>query len=227
MKIKVIEKNIAIELRREGATYSEILKKIKVSKSTLLIWLKEVGLAKDQKQRITQKRINGRLRALDIIRKNKIKRVADIKMVARSEVPELIKDAFWLTGVILYLGEGSKEHRHAVQVEMTNMDINVHKIFVKWAKRYLLVTDEQFQFEVFIHENANIEAAKVHWSKELGFQSEILKVYLKRHNPKTKRTNVGLNYYGVLKISLLQSIPLNRKIAGWIEGVVVYLSTSN
>lgn len=52
-KSKLKEK--AVALRKEGKVYSEILKEVPVAKSTLSLWLRDVGLAKAQKQRITQK----------------------------------------------------------------------------------------------------------------------------------------------------------------------------
>ena len=52
----------AIELRKAGLTYSEILSKIPVAKSTLSDWLYSVGLSKKQKQRITEKRLAASLK---------------------------------------------------------------------------------------------------------------------------------------------------------------------
>ncbi len=58
-------KEKAIELRRKGFSYSEILKEILVAKSTLSIWLKEVGLSISQKQKITAKRIESKRSLVD------------------------------------------------------------------------------------------------------------------------------------------------------------------
>lgn len=218
LKIKVIS------LRKKGLTYSEILAQIPVSKSTVSLWLRDVGLAKQQRQLITKKRIAGRLRALESIRRNKIKRIKDIKDLAKEEVPLLIQDPFWLAGVILYWGEGSKEHATACPVIFTNMDLQMHKIFLKWARKYLLINDEDLLFELFIHEKADIDMAKKYWMRELGFEENKLRTYLKKHNPKTKRKHIGENYYGVLSVHVYKSIPLNRKIAGWVDGIVVYLN---
>ncbi len=217
-------KQNAIKLRKEGLSYSEILSEIKVAKSTLSLWLRSVGLATKQKQLITEKRIAGRLRAIDSIKRNKIKRVKDIKDAAMIEVPFLIKDPFWLSGVILYWGEGSKEHSNACPVKFTNMDLKMHKLFLAWLRKYFSIDDKNLSFELFIHEKADIAKAKNYWSQNLDFSKDKLKVYLKKHNPKTKRRHVGESYNGVLAAYLHQSIPLNRKIAGWIEGVVVYLN---
>ncbi len=51
------KREIAIALRKKGLSYREILKRVFVAKSTLSLWLGDVGLSKKQKQRITQKRI--------------------------------------------------------------------------------------------------------------------------------------------------------------------------
>jgi hypothetical protein len=46
---KFTEKEKAIKLRKSGATYSEVLREVPVSKSTLSLWLRDVGLSKTQK----------------------------------------------------------------------------------------------------------------------------------------------------------------------------------
>ena len=56
MPLKQSEKAKAIAFRKEGKTYSEILKKVPVAKSTLSLWLRDVGLSKTQKQKITVKK---------------------------------------------------------------------------------------------------------------------------------------------------------------------------
>jgi transposase len=62
MLTKLKEKETAIELRKQGYSYSEILKKVPVAKSTLSLWLRSVGLAERQKQRLTEKKRKGQLK---------------------------------------------------------------------------------------------------------------------------------------------------------------------
>ena len=47
MKFK--EKIRAIQLRKQGKSYSEILKKISVSRSTISLWLRNIKLTRKQK----------------------------------------------------------------------------------------------------------------------------------------------------------------------------------
>jgi hypothetical protein len=216
----------AIILRKQGLSYSEIRQQIPIAKSTLSDWLHSVGLAKHQKQRLTEKKHLGQKMGAQARKNERINRSTMIKTSAQLEVPALIKDPLWLSGVILYWAEGSKqkEWNLSAGVDFVNMDLNTHKIFVSWSKKYLNVPSENFQYDIYIHEKANIERAKIFWAKNLSISNNKMKVYFKRHNPKTKRKNISENYYGVLRISIAKSTDLNRRIAGWTEGVIEYLN---
>ena len=56
MEVKALEKSQAIAYRKQGFSYSEILSKVPVAKSTLSEWLKSVGLSKAQKHKLTEKK---------------------------------------------------------------------------------------------------------------------------------------------------------------------------
>jgi transposase len=62
MAVKFKEKETAIELRKQGYSYSEILKRVPVAKSTLSLWLRSVGLAERQKQRLSEKKESGTIK---------------------------------------------------------------------------------------------------------------------------------------------------------------------
>ncbi len=53
---KVILKRKVVELRKQGKSYSDILKIIKVSKSSLSLWLKDVPLTPTQKSGLADRR---------------------------------------------------------------------------------------------------------------------------------------------------------------------------
>jgi len=56
---KLEEKRLALKLRREGFSYSEIQKKVFVSKDTLSRWCRDVILTPDQLERLRKKRLKG------------------------------------------------------------------------------------------------------------------------------------------------------------------------
>ena len=218
-------KNRAIELRRKGFSYSDILKEIIVAKSTLSLWLRSVGLSKQQKQKLSEKKLAGMRKGWIRVHENKVKRVITIKDAARKEVLNYIHNPLWLTGLILYWGEGSKERvwGPGTALKFTNMDIATHRIFIKWVREFGGYIPEDFKYEIYIHETADIEKAKQYWAAQLGVSRDIFRIYIKRTAIKTKRKNIGREYNGVLRICVLRSIDFNRKIAGWTEGVIEYL----
>ncbi len=220
MKNSLKEK--AISLRKNGLSYSEIIKQVPVAKSTLAVWLQSVGLSNKQIQRITQKRIDAGLRGAQKRHQLRIEQTKNIKQLAREEAKELINNKLWIVGTVLYWGEGEKEkeRRPSGRVSFSNMDVKAHKMFLKWSDTFLKVSRDLFTYSIFIHEQANISKAINFWSRELDIKKSKIDVYLKRNNPKTNRENTGEKYNGVFMIRIHKSTALNRRIAGWIEYVI-------
>lgn len=222
---KDILRKKAIELRSNGLSYSEILDEVDVAKSTLSLWLRSVGLSKPQKQRLTQKKIASMRRGADAKREQRIVKSNAIKKLARAEASRLIHDPFWLTGTVLYWSEGAKEKEWRVSEKtcFTNMDVDSLRIFVLWAKKYLQLENDRFIYDIYIHEKADINKAKEFWADRLHISQAELRIYLKKHNLNPKRKNIFAEYNGVCRITISRGTDINRKIAGWIEGVIEYL----
>lgn len=225
---KLAEKSLAIKLRKEGLTYTEILRQVSVAKSTLSIWLRSVGLAKVQKQVLTEKRRLAQQRGAARITDIRIERTKLIKTGARHEVLALKNDIFWAFGVALYWAEGTKNKEWSTSnaVQICNMDASIIKIFVAWAKKYLEVRGDAIVYELYIHRTANLGLAKRYWSNELNIPSKKFKHYYKKPNPNPKRNNLYETYHGLMKVRIRKSTDANRRIEGWTEGVIEYLGCS-
>ena len=107
---KITEKDQAIKLRREGLSYREILARIPVAKSTLSLWLRSVHLAKQQKQRLTEKRLAAVYRGAEAKRRQRIELTKVIKNAAIKDIKKITKRELWLMGIMLYWAEGSKKN---------------------------------------------------------------------------------------------------------------------
>jgi len=220
--IKKVELNRkAVMLRKKGVTYSAILEKVPVAKSTLALWFKEVHLSTPQQQRITKKRLEAGLRGGLAKRNQRIQKSLHIENLAVQEANELMKDPLWLAGVLLYWAEGSKEKswRTGEIIHFSNMDPEMHRIFIKWATKYLCSKADLY-YEIYLHENSDVKGARDFWSKKFQINQKVLKVYFKKDNKKNFRKNTGQSYFGVFRVGIRKSIDLNRKIAGWVKGVV-------
>lgn len=218
-------KEKAINLRRQGLSYSEILREVPVAKSTLSLWLRSVNLSNPQKQRLTEKKLAGMQRGWIAKRNQRIDLTKKIKLNAKNEIKNISKKELWLVGIALYWAEGNKEKPHNISqgVAFSNSDPMMIRVFMKWLRKILKIPEDDIKYELYIHENSKnktIDSIQ-YWSEITGTsQNKFKYVYLKRNKINTKRKNTNENYYGLLRIRINKSTNLNRKISGWIEGVL-------
>jgi len=218
---KIKEKEKAINLREEGYSYSEILKEIFVAKSTLSLWLRNVGLSKKQKQRLTEKKLMSMKRGWEARRDERIKITEKIKNKAKSDIKRISKRELWLMGIMLYWAEGAKEKKWNVSVNLkfSNSDPLIIKLYIKWLKKICLVSSKDIVYELYIHDTADWKKAKKYWSRIINIPSYELRIYFKHNKRKTKRGNIGSGYNGIIMVRVKKSVNLNRKVQGWIEAI--------
>lgn len=219
---KLKEREKAIKLRKEGLSYREISEKVPVAKSTLSLWLRSVGLAKKQRQRLTEKRLAAALRGATKRRNQRLVITKEIKEKARREIRKISKRELWLIGTALYWAEGAKEKSKGSRLEFCNSDPEMIKLFLRWIKTIMKVSDESIRLSIYIHKNneERIKEVQKYWSQVTGFPIFYFKnIIWKKHNIKTNRKNVEKSYFGLLRITILKSTNLNRKVVGWIEGI--------
>lgn len=222
---KTREKEKAIALRRGGKTYSDILRIVPVAKSTLSIWLREVGIAKAQKQRFTEVKRLASLRGGQAKKTQRIARQKKIFLEAKSKIKQLSEYEFFLLGVCLYWAEGTKEkeYRPGSQTAFSNMDPKMIVLFLKWLDVICKIPKDMIGFETMIHEGhrKRLDEVRQFWSKTTGFPlASFSKIYFKKSKiKKTNRKNTGEKYHGVLKIRVRRSSGLVRKISSWSETI--------
>lgn len=221
MIAKIPEKKKAIELRKQGLSYNEILNNVSVAKSTLSLWLRDVGLAKRQKQRLTEKRRIAQLKGSQVKRQQRLDRSKDIKYKALNEIGKITQRELKLLGSALYWAEGArqKETNVSERVAFSNSDPYMIMLFLQWLKKICQVNNTDIKLDLFIHESGDLAKAKKFWGNSLRIKPDKFRVYFKRHRRSTRRKNVGENYNGLIRISVKRSTDLNRKISGWIEGI--------
>lgn len=224
MRTKTEERKRAIKLRKNGYSYSEILKEIPVAKSTLSSWLRSVGLSKRQRQRLTEKKLAAALRGAKAKKDYRLAITKEIKQKAKNKIGQLSDRELWLIGIALYWAEGTKQKENNVsqEVKFSNSDPAMIKVFLKWLRDICKVSNSDINFRIALHETAKNRVRKVrkYWSDITGFSIDnFQKIDWKKHRVNTKRKNIGEKYFGVLHIYIRKSTNLNRKIEGWIEGI--------
>ena len=214
-------KERAINLRKKGYSYSEILKEISVAKSTLSDWLHSVGISKKQKQRLTEKKLASMKRGWEKMHQLRMERWMKIKKEAEKEIRKISRKEFWLLGIALYWAEGAKEKEYgsSTSIKFSNSDIKMILLFRKWLYEFFKTPKENIKYELYIHEKADWLSAKKFWASKLDISSESIRVYFKPYNPNPKRKNIGADYHGLIRVTVSDSISLVRKISGWVDGV--------
>lgn len=219
-------KTKAINLRKEGRTYSEILKHVSVAKSTLSEWFREVKLSKPQFQKLTEKKLQAAKRGGEAKRKQRIARMQAIREIALKDITHISKRELWLIGTVLYWAEGTKEKdfRPGASISFNNSDPRMIRIFIQWLVESCSIDKDRIKCEIYIHENSKNSAndARKYWSHVSGIpMDKIDKIYFKKNKiKKTNRKNIGNLYYGLLRVKVSASSSLLRQISGWTEAIV-------
>ena len=219
---KVEEREQAIKLRKQGFSYSEILQKIPIARSTLSLWLRNAKLAKKQRQRITEKRLKAARRGGEIKHKKRIDTIEKIKTQSQKEIGKISKRDLWLLGIAIYWGEGHKERSHGSPAQLVNSDPRMIKVFLKWGQEILRIPREDIKFRIFLHRNSvnRLVDVQKYWSQVTGFPiDQFQKVSWKKNKISANYRHIRQNYYGILRVTIKRSTNLNRKIQGWIEGI--------
>jgi hypothetical protein len=225
MNHKQVERDKAVKLRQEGKTYNEILKTIPVAKSTLSLWLRDIGLAKIQKQKLTAKKIASQKRGGESRHLMRISQTEVINIRCKKDIESISRRELFLLGIALYWAEGAKKSKGRVgtMIDFANSDPDMLKLFIKWLSTFTDVDKKDINLRLHIHDNHrhNENEFKTYWSKYLSVPLEqFMKSNYKKHNPRTKRSNTGQNYRGLISIRVKRSTELNRRILGWIYAII-------
>jgi transposase len=214
-------REIAVAMRKEGRSYREIREEVGVAKSTLSLWLRDVPLTEEQQLALARRCPATASRRARATRASAAQRRERIQAEAAAQVVELSESELFVAGVVAYWAEGAKNKpwRTGTRVRFLNSDDRFVTLFLRWLA-LIGVTEDRICFRLHIHESADIPAALRFWSEQLGVdQARFLNTSVKRHNPKTVRTNVGTTYHGCLCVEVRQSAALNLQIDGWCQGL--------
>ena len=209
---------VARRLRNLGRSYEDIAASLGVSKSSVSLWVRDIprppGLSSEE---CRKRSAAGSRRYWEAERSAREARLADVAACAAAEVGDMTVREILIAGAIAYWCEGGKNkpHRRTNRVAFINSDPALIGFFLKFLDT-AGIAREALVFRVYIHETADVEAAQRFWLDATNAQlSQFRSPALKRHNPKTVRKNVGVDYHGCLRIDVRRSSDLYRKIEGW------------
>ncbi|MBU1000115.1 hypothetical protein KKE78_01800 [Patescibacteria group bacterium] len=219
MKVRLAERLLAREFRKQGFSFSEIMGKIpNLSKGTLSGWLKDIELTEKQKERLLEKIKSGsgkgRAKGAFANHQKRIEKTKYIIDVAKSEAKKRIVDTLFLIGVMLYWAEGDKTQE---RVGFTNSNQMMIQLMMKWFREICEVPETKFRVTLSIMMLHDKKESERFWSRTTRVSlNQFNKTHIKPTLLKGKRNP---SYMGTCRI-VISDKNLFRKMLGWRLGIL-------
>jgi len=208
-------KRKAIRLRKEGLSYNEIKKEIRVAKSTLSTWLKMVPLTTKQKKRLYSNSILILSKGPQSQKERRIKEITEIIKNAEKEILiPLSFEAYKLFGAALYWAEGKKTKHFAI----TNSDPHLILFMVRWFEDIFGIHPQELKAGLNIYSQQDEDDLKQFWSGLTNIPIENFnKSFTKPANKGFKKNNL---YYGTIEIRVLKGTDMRHRVFGWVKAAL-------
>lgn len=219
--MKAIEREQAVSLRKQGQTYTEISRKVPVSRATLSLWLRDTPVPASYKNKLLKLKQKAVEKGWQARRRERIERTEGIVRSAKEDFLIYKDTPLWLVGLTLYWAEGSKEKKwgKCEPVSLINMDSRVLQTFQGWCTKTLGIEPSDLCYDLYIHETRKRESTSMAywWAKKLRIKASLIRTYYKKSKASHIRRNDGKEYRGIMRIRVKRSTDLNRKISAWID----------
>ncbi len=209
------DKEFVIKLRREGKSYREIQNEINISRSTLCNWFKNEEWSKHIKYKNNQNNISLSKERLLLLRSARNKTLEEkyrlVELEAEKEFEIFKIDPLFMAGLMIYAGEGDKRSRNGSRI--SNSEFYIHKIFIKFAEKYLYIPRSNIKIALILYPDLDIGACINKWSKEMDIPiSNFHKTQIIKGKEKTKKLQYGVG------ISIISNIVVvKKKILKWLD----------
>ncbi len=223
MKALVQEKVRAIELRRSGLSYRDIMKEVNVAKSSISLWLKDLPLTDYEKKALKKRRntniSHGRIKAAGELRRRRLDREAVWLSEARTSFKENIHNPLFHTGISLYWAEGAKRSN---QWSFINSDEDMLGIILNWLEQFTEHTRKNIRFRLYMHKLYAHENCEVWWQKQLRIPS--IQFSRTVYKPSGKGIKKRPQYKGCLRFEVPRSKGLLVKMKFWQNMLIEHCS---
>jgi len=203
------ERERAIALRKEKQmSYGQIKKILRVSKSTLSLWLRNYPLPEEKiKELQKNEAVIEKIRSTK--RKKREKRLREIYRVQRRLILPLKKQEFFLLGLGLYWGEGTKSKTDGLII--SNTDPSVINFFICWLNKSLGVPREKMRVQLHLYNDMNVGEEVEYWTKILNLPpKQFARPYIKKTSIKRINHKGGFGH-GTCNLRI-GGVPLTEKI---------------
>ena len=191
------KKEKAILLRKHGDSLREISEKLKVSKSTASLWLRDLKLSSSALKTLEEKKQNGRKKGNAKQKQKSLQREKDIHdsvVQYLGATPFSKKQAKGLSA-LLYGCEGSKNETG--RMVFINSDPILISFFLQLFRLAFKVNERKFRVLMHLHPYHNEKKQKKFWSEITGVSS---KQFSKAYRKSNGKKNIREGYQGCVSV---------------------------
>ncbi len=205
----------AINLRKSGASYTEISNITGVAVGMLSYWFSKEKWSKDiveQNREKSMEKSRNRMLSINMQRskdlQEKYRLIEDTAIV---QFEKFKTEPLFVGALMLYLGEGDKSSTNP-SVRISNIDYSVLKIFIRFVIQYCDQPIEKIRLWVLCYPDLDIKTCESWWLERLDLTpANLYKAQVIAGKHRTKRLR-----YGVGNI-ILQGKSTKVMILKWIE----------
>ncbi len=215
---KILEREQALALRVEGTSISDIAAQLRVSKSTVSGWCRDIPLSAQAIQEIAKKSnrksTNALLAYSESLRTERQERI-DLSMNQGAKKLGTLSDRdVYCIGLGLYWGEGYK--RGTQEFGFTNSDPAMIQFYLSWLSKCFGIRQSDLILRVSINQIHKDRTGEVerYWSDLTGVpRVQFTKTSLIKSRAKKVYSNRN-GHYGTLRVKVRRGTERRREILG-------------
>ena len=206
----------AIELRRQGYSYSDISKKLKVSKTSISNWVRNVRLTENEKNNLENslkmKRQRSRMQASISIKAKKVFKERVAYDNAEKDFKKFISDPFFTLGLGLYWQHGLKRGNY---FQFTSSELNSIRIMIAWIEKYINFHKSKAKYRLFTHFSQKEKENEDYWAQIIGVSRDLFlkTIYSRAISRKDDREYKGSIAVIITRIAVLRMVIAWQKLA--------------
>ncbi len=223
------DRKAAIELRKAGKSYKQIRAELNIPLATLSDWFRDVDWSGEVKRRLQEESKKGnsvRLKELNRVRGEHLERVyEEAREEARKELETLKYNPAFISGIMLYWGEGDKLTKHITR--LSNSDPELIRFYVDFLRKTCRIPEAKIRVQLLIYPDIEEESNRRFWSFASGLDlNHFTKSILIQGRHETKRLRYGVctvlvssTYFKVKMLEWLRLLPKELMNKAYYESI--------
>ena len=217
-------KQLAIQLRKKGASYNNIRKILNIkSKGTLSHWFKNIELSVKSINLLEKNNKLAHDRGLFEANKNRKVRIDGENEKAYVEgqnyIQSISNNDLLLIGAVLYWGEGTKTEKGVLSLSFSNSDPLMISVYLKFIREILKIPEERIRAGIHIYPSISAEKSRKFWSKITHLPKDRFYIVTQVSRASQNKRPFNILPHGTIAIKINSRIQF-FKVKGMIQAII-------